>query len=627
MARFDLVGPSYRSKSVLADCQVCMNLYLEMIESGKGKSQAALYGTPGLLKLYDLDNTAGRGIITAQQRTFAITGTTLWELLAPNANPNKVKRGQIVSDGAPVSMAFGPTQLLIVSAGNLYCYQLVAKPDGSVAANTLTQVQPFNSATGNGLLGTPLQVQYVLGAFFLLVLNAIGTSQIQESANFDGSTWSGVAQTGIEAFSDNALAIFESHDQLLVCGPKSIQPYFDAGDFPFALDVVQGAKIEHGLAAAFAMTKADNSVFWLAQTDTGGYTIRRANGYTPLRVSTHALEFEIGKYKKVSDCVAYSYQEEGHEFVVFRFPSAETEWVYDAVASAQLGQPCWHQRGFWDVATGSFKQPRAGFHTFNFGIHIVLDPTIGAAYQQSIDIYSDFGNPIRRVRRTPHVSSEQRRIIHTRLQVDVEVGLQTLPGSAPPTNIPILDSAGQLRNFEIADEGILQAPLFPTGAPSNAQDIFINDTTNTTSWQVTVNAQGQLTPVQLATYVDSHPLQISLVTVSGKQNWSMTLLNLGGGIGVLHADPRGIVGRGPIMTLRWSNDGAQSWSNSYDRDCGQAGNFLARVKWDRLGQARDRVYEISMSDAAPWHIIDGYLFTDEDREPTSRLVKEYAKRA
>jgi len=46
--RFGLVGPAYRSQSVNADCQNLINLYLEMIESGQGKAQAALYCTPGL---------------------------------------------------------------------------------------------------------------------------------------------------------------------------------------------------------------------------------------------------------------------------------------------------------------------------------------------------------------------------------------------------------------------------------------------------------------------------------------------------------------------------------------------------------------------------------------------------
>ena len=122
--RFGLIGGAYRSQSVLADCQTCVNLYPETVESGQGKSAAVLYQTPGLLALYNLGNAGCRGIITAQGRTFVVSGPTLYELLAPNSKggdggSNKINRGIVTSDGNPVSMASCPTQVLIASAGNL----------------------------------------------------------------------------------------------------------------------------------------------------------------------------------------------------------------------------------------------------------------------------------------------------------------------------------------------------------------------------------------------------------------------------------------------------------------------------------------------------------------------------
>jgi len=65
--------------------------------------------------------------------------------------------------------------------------------------------------------------------------------------------------------------------------------------------------------------------------------------------------------------------------------------------------------------------------------------------------------------------------------------------------------------------------------------------------------------------------------------------------------------RGPVINLRWSNDGGRNWSNEHPRDAGQAGEYKKRVVWRRLGRARDRVYEITVSDPVDWAIIDGYL--------------------
>jgi hypothetical protein len=46
-----LVGPSYTSSSPNADVERSVNLFPEAIESGNGKNQYVLLGTPGLLTL------------------------------------------------------------------------------------------------------------------------------------------------------------------------------------------------------------------------------------------------------------------------------------------------------------------------------------------------------------------------------------------------------------------------------------------------------------------------------------------------------------------------------------------------------------------------------------------------
>jgi hypothetical protein len=617
MARFGLVGPAYQSQSVIADCQTCKNLLLETIESGQGKSAAALYRTPGLNKLYDLGAAGVRGKITAQGRTFAVTGTVLWELLAPTANPNKINRGTIVSDGQPVSLASGPTQVLIASAGNLYCFQLVA--NAIFAVNTLNLVPLFNGATGLGLLGPVAQVVYGDGFFFALIANS---NQIQASNPLDGSTWQGVSETQVSVFSDNVSAIYVNARRLWVFGPNNIQAYFDSGNFPFPYDVDQSGFIEQGLAAPFSVAKLDNSIFWLGQDSRGSGMVWRLNGYTPLRVSTHAIEFALSTYATTADAVCYAYQDQGHTFYVMNFPTAQKTWVYDCATQM------WHERGFWNKVAGSFTQSRAGFHTFNFGMHLVGDPTTGAVYQQSINILSDFGNEIRRERAAPHLSNEQRRIFFNRLQLDLETGLgPTFQGMDIPTIIPLLDAAGVLRNFQIGENGIIAAPVAVGGDPSNATTLFLNDETNTTSWQITITALGVITPVLQPSFVDSYPQSMRFVSSLGDELWTLQLNNLGGGISILQAFALGKVGRGPLVSLYLSNDGGKTWSDPYDRDCGQAGETRKRVIWDRLGSSWDRVFKIVMTDPADWKIIDAYLFTDEDAQPSPRYASELRKRA
>jgi hypothetical protein len=66
--------------------------------------------------------------------------------------------------------------------------------------------------------------------------------------------------------------------------------------------------------------------------------------------------------------------------------------------------------------------------------------------------------------------------------------------------------------------------------------------------------------------------------------------------------------RDPQMILRWSDDGARTWSNDHFLNCGQAGKYKTRVFKERLGSTlHGRVYEIEMSDPVPWYISDGWL--------------------
>src|SRR6476660_9638015 len=101
MARFGFVGPSYSSQSVNADCQVCRNWYPENIESQLGKSGFALYPTPGLAVFCQLPDEPLRGLFTINGRTFAVAGSTFFELFT---NGTFISRGAVANDGLMASI-------------------------------------------------------------------------------------------------------------------------------------------------------------------------------------------------------------------------------------------------------------------------------------------------------------------------------------------------------------------------------------------------------------------------------------------------------------------------------------------------------------------------------------------
>jgi hypothetical protein len=64
--------------------------------------------------------------------------------------------------------------------------------------------------------------------------------------------------------------------------------------------------------------------------------------------------------------------------------------------------------------------------------------------------------------------------------------------------------------------------------------------------------------------------------------------------------------------LRWSDNAAATWSNTYRLKCGRTGNYGRRVRKTQLGRARRRVWEISGTDPILWAFPDAYLRVEQE---------------
>lgn len=87
-------------------------------------------------------------------------------------------------------------------------------------------------------------------------------------------------------------------------------------------------------------------------------------------------------------------------------------------------------------------------------------------------------------------------------------------------------------------------------------------------------------------------------------------LDMETGVGLDGADALGNSAN-PRASIRWSDDGGHSWSNEYFAEIGKIGKFKTRVKWRRLGQARDRVYEVRITDPVKVVLIGADLEVEE----------------
>ena len=72
-----------------------------------------------------------------------------------------------------------------------------------------------------------------------------------------------------------------------------------------------------------------------------------------------------------------------------------------------------------------------------------------------------------------------------------------------------------------------------------------------------------------------------------------------------------VVGADPQAMLRWSSDGGSTWSNEHWTTIGQIGKYKNRAIWRRLGWARDRVFEVVVTDPINAVIISANLKASE----------------
>jgi hypothetical protein len=605
MARFQLVGPDYTSQSPVADVQKTENLYVEAIESGQGKSQYALYPTPGLTIFCTLPATCRlNGSLTINGRMFQVAGGVLYEIFSAG---NYTARGTVGTDGAAVSMAAaypiqgqGTPQLAIVSAGSLYVLNLIT----NVLQGPII-----------GLDGVPFQIVYADGFYFLLLVNG----QWQVSAGYDATTWMGDEVEATSSYPDKTVAIGSVHRQFYTFSSLKGTAYFDAGDQPIPYDEVSGGDFEQGCAAPWSVLPLDNTIFFLGANKEGTGIVWRLNGYIPIRISNHAIEFAMQGYSTITDAVAYGYQDQGHTFYVLYFPTANVTWVYDCATQM------WHRRSFWNATTGTRTAHRSCSHAYCFGMHLVGDWASGNVYQMSISQTMDFGNVIKRVRRAPHIANENEWMFYQQLQIDVEMGLtpsQLLPGQAPPTFYTLRDTAGGLWNVGTNDLGVLGP--YPT-ANQGWQTLFLTDPTGAFSYEIIIALAGNqpIIDTQPVTLDTSYPRILTIYSTTGKSQWNVTVNTLG----ILQTQFVATVYRNPQITLRYSKDEGHTWYTWGTMDCGSQGSYKARAIARRLGRARDMVFELEMTDPYPWRIVDAYLKALPGYEPTERLTDRIRKMA
>lgn len=414
-----LVGGAYQAQSLNVDCELAMNVFPEVVESGTGRIPSWLNDAPGFTLALTLSPGQIRASFTQDGRTFFVSGFNFYERFSDNTFTNW---GTVAVNGNPATMASngdGGGQLFITSGDHGYCFDLTSN-----------------------VFSTPLSSGATMCAFLngrILVLDATNSlfrwSAFEDATSFDALDF---AQRTLGGDRWVAMAVINS--DIILLGSQTGEAWYPTTDPTLPYAPRPGAFWQQGCSAPFSMQQINNSLLWVSRNDQGANQVMRLDGYQPIRLSTHAIEQALQGYAITSDATAFTYQQNGHLFYVLTFPSGNATWVYDAATEL------WSARGIWNPLTSQFDAYRIG-STVAPSNNLILagDRITGAVYAMSTSVATEVdGTGIRRQRRFLIPTENQRIHFISNLQIYGEsgVGLSTGQGSDPQLQISWSKDAG-----------------------------------------------------------------------------------------------------------------------------------------------------------------------------------------
>ena len=173
-----------------------------------------------------------------------------------------------------------------------------------------------------------------------------------------------------------------------------------------------------GIAAPQSLAKTENELCWLGSGDDGHNGIWSvALDGKPKKISTFALDREIQGMRKTDDAFGFGYNYAGHHFYVITFPSADKTFVYD------FDTGTWHNRSTRDALLDidHFWFPVFA-HQFNGQVYL-------GNYENNClmkvvpNKHTEWdGRPIRRLRRSPIITSDLANFIVNEFRIECNVG-------------------------------------------------------------------------------------------------------------------------------------------------------------------------------------------------------------
>lgn len=368
---------------------------------GDQRDDYAVMAIPGLTQFASLGSSPIRGTHTIGDVLYAVMGGSLYSVAADGTGTLL----GTVSGSDFCRMADNGDELAIASGGTGY-------------------------VLSSGVIYTPLlfdvsDIAYVDGYFVWAVLDS---DQFSISSLNDGLTYDPLDVATVEGSPDNLVGVVNDHRELQFYGTGTVEIWYNSGAADFPFERQGNAFIERGCFDRDSLVKLDNSVHFMGNDR----IIYRLNGYTPTRISTHSIEYQL---RNATFCRAFTYTEEGHIFYAMTIDAGT--FVYDNSTSA------WHQR-----KSDGLDYYRVGGAVEAFNAFLLTDVVTGKIYTPSLDVLDENGATIAMVIELPTIEGQSREwltMYSFEVVCETGVGLNSGQGSDPQMILSYSDDGG--RNY------------------------------------------------------------------------------------------------------------------------------------------------------------------------------------
>lgn len=407
--RIPIASKSAPSRSRALSAERSVNMAAEIQQEG-AKSPVALFSAPGLTSFASVGAGPIRCMHVMDGLLYVVSGGGVYTVTSAGV---ATLIGYIPADPLPVYMVSNGTQIF-----------LTVNPNGYII--TPTTVTAISDPDFPGAASCAYLDGY--GIF-----NDPDTGKFYVTSLLDFSGVDALDFASAESSPDDILRVFVDHREIWLFGSDSIEVWVNTGNADFPFERQTGTILERGTASGASVAKMDSSVFWLGDDR----IVYRAQGYQPVRISTHPVEQAITGYSTVSDAEAFTYTLDGHAYYVLTFPTEGATWVYDAATQQ------WHERDSRssDVSLGRW---RAKSYVSCYGKHLVGDYSAGTVWEMSPFVYSEGDEDLVKTIQFPPLYAEGKRAFMSSLEVDMEVGvgLSSGQGSDPQIMLQWSDDGG-----------------------------------------------------------------------------------------------------------------------------------------------------------------------------------------